>query len=570
MATDDKTRRTGDSRDVPDTPYANGLVDPNVFAGVDPKQALTAVKELLAQSAKHPGLLARHQFAFAQELVKALTGTSEFEPLKGDRRFADPSFAKNPFFLAWMQSYLAWQRELDAWVDDVGLDNKNTERARFFVSLITDALAPTNFLLGNPSALRKTFETKGMSVVQGVRHMAEDIVGNAGLPAQVDKSAFTVGENLATTPGAVVFRNPVLELIQYAPTTKQVRERPLIMVPPQINKFYVYDISPGKSLIDYAVRSGFQVFAVSWFNPTPEQRDWSLETYLKALEEGIDAARDITGSEDVNILGACSGGMTVATLLGSFSARGIEKVNSLSLLVSVLDTAETDDTLLGLFTTKETVQAAKLASQSKGVLEGRDLARIFAWLRPNDLVWNYWVSNYLHGNEPPAFDILYWNNDTTRLPAGLHGEFMDIALDNALATPGKLVIGGTPIDLRNVKCDVFATGGLTDHITPWKACYASCKLMGGHVDFVLSSSGHIQSIINPPGNPKARFYTNANAADTADAFVEGATEHKESWWDYWRNWLEERSGGLKPAPKALGNRKHPAGEKAPGTYVLSR
>lgn len=570
MPTENKTGQAQDPRNVADTPYADGFVDPKVFAGLDPKQALSAVKELLAQSAKNPGLLARHQFAFAQELARALMGTSEVEPSKGDRRFADPSFEKNPLFRAWIQSYLAWQRELDAWVDDAGLDKKNTERARFFVSLVTDALAPTNFLLGNPSALRKAVDTGGKSLLQGVRHIAEDITGNAGLPAQVDKSAFTLGENLATTAGAVVFRNPVLELIQYAPATDKVRERPLIMVPPQINKFYIYDMSPGKSLIEYAVRSGFQIFAVSWFNPTADQRDWGLETYLKALEEGIDAAREIIGSKDVNILGACSGGITVAVLLASFASRGIDKVNSLSLMVSVLDTSETDDTVLGLFMTKETVQAAKLASQAKGVLEGRDLGRVFAWLRPNDLVWNYWVSNYLHGNEPPAFDILYWNNDTTRLPAPLHGEFMDLAIENPLATPGKLMIGGKPVDLKKVKCDVFAVGGLTDHITPWKACYASCKLMGGDVDFVLSSSGHIQSIINPPGNPKARFYTNANAADTAGAFVEGATEHQGSWWEYWRTWLEKRSGGSKPAPEALGSRKHPAGEKAPGTYVLSR
>jgi polyhydroxyalkanoate synthase subunit PhaC len=330
----------------------------------------------------------------------------------------------------------------------------------------------------------------------------------------------------------------------------------------------VLDLAPGRSLVEYLMRQGIQTFVLSWRNPTPAEREWGLETYLQSMLEAIDAVCEVTRSPDVNILGACSGGITTTLLLGHLAARADRLVNAATLLVTVLDTAA--ESQLGVFATRETIEAARQASRAKGVLEGQELAQVFAWLRPNDLVWNYWVSNYLLGDSPPAFDVLYWNNDTTNLPAGLHSDFLDLYLNNPLAGHGKLELLGTPIDLARVKLDAFVLAGMTDHITPWKACYSTTQLFGGQCEFILSSSGHIQSILNPPGNPKAKYFRAENTPADADRWLAGATEHTGSWWEHWRDWLRERSGALKPAPKAVGSKQHRPIAKAPGAYVTEQ
>jgi len=340
------------------------------------------------------------------------------------------------------------------------------------------------------------------------------------------------------------------------------------VVPPQINKFYVFDLSPDKSLARFLLRSQVQTFVVSWRNPTKAQREWGLSTYIEALKDAIDVICAITGSKDINMLGACSGGLTTASLLGHYAALGQPKVNALTLLVSVLDTQL--DTQVALFADEKTLEAAKRRSYQAGVLEGSDMAKVFAWMRPNDLIWNYWVNNYLLGNEPPVFDILYWNNDTTRLPAALHGELIEMFQTNPLTRPGALEVCGTPIDLKQVTCDFFVVAGTTDHITPWDSCYKSAHLFGGKCEFVLSNSGHIQSILNPPGNPKARYMTNSEMPLDPKAWQESSTKHADSWWLHWQSWLAERSGETKNAPRVLGNKKYPAGEAAPGTYVHER
>jgi polyhydroxyalkanoate synthase len=331
----------------------------------------------------------------------------------------------------------------------------------------------------------------------------------------------------------------------------------------QINKYYVYDLSPPKSLIRFALASGLDVFAVSWRNPTPAQRDWRLDTYVGALEEAVDAAAAIAGAADVNIIGACSGGITCATLAGHLAHRGATKLHTLTLLVSLLDTES--DGQLGRFASRDGVAAAKAQSAARGVLDGRDMARVFAWMRPNDLVWSYWVNNYVLGNPPPAFDILHWNADTTRLPARLHADFMDMYMDNPLPAPGRLVLRGTPIDLGTVRSDCYFVGGLTDHITPWQACYRSARLLGGQRRSVLSSSGHIQSILNPPGNAKAR-YAVADDPLPADpeALAASAEQRASSWWEDWRDWITARSGETRPAPAAPGDAAHPPLCPAPG------
>jgi polyhydroxyalkanoate synthase len=356
-----------------------------------------------------------------------------------------------------------------------------------------------------------------------------------------------------------------MELIQYAPTTAEVHARPLLLVPPQINKFYIFDL-PKRSIVEYLLNGGIQTFIVSWRNPTPAQRHWNMDTYISSLLDAIEVIRDITGSDDINIQGACVGGLTVAALLGYLAARKRRVVNAVTLTVTVMDAGT--ESVLGIFATKQTLTAAKMSSQLKGVLDGNEMGRVFAWLRPNDLVWNYWVNNYLMGNPPPAFDILYWNNDTTRLPADFHSEIIDIFSDQKLQQAGGLEVLGTPIDLHEVDLDKFVVGGVTDHITPWKGVFRTARVFGGKTEFVLSSSGHIQSLINPPGNPKAKYFEGTDLPPDPDAWLASAKQVPGSWWDLWRQWLAERSGEMRPAPTELGNLRHPPGIAAPGAYVI--
>ncbi|MBY8933745.1 class II poly(R)-hydroxyalkanoic acid synthase [Pseudomonas fluorescens] len=539
----------------------------NPVVGLRGKDLLASARMVLKQAIKQPIHSVKHVTHFGLELKNVLFGKSELQPAGDDRRFADPAWSQNPLYKRYLQTYLAWRKELHAWIDDSSLSPKDIARGHFVINLMTEAMAPTN-TAANPAAVKRFFETGGKSLLDGLSHLAKDLVHNGGMPSQVNMGAFEVGKSLGVTEGAVVFRNDVLELIQYKPITEQVHERPLLVVPPQINKFYVFDLSPDKSLARFCLRNNVQTFIVSWRNPTKAQREWGLSTYIDALKEAVDVVTAITGSKDVNMLGACSGGITCTALLGHYAAIGEKKVNALTLLVSVLDT--TLDSDVALFVDEQTLETAKRHSYQAGVLEGKDMAKVFAWMRPNDLIWNYWVNNYLLGNEPPVFDILFWNNDTTRLPAAFHGDLIEMFKNNPLIRPNALEVCGTPIDLKQVTADIFSLAGTNDHITPWKSCYKSAQLFGGKVEFVLSSSGHIQSILNPPGNPKSRYMTSEEVAANADEWQENSTKHTDSWWLYWQTWQAERSGNLKKAPLKLGNKAYPAGEASPGTYVHER
>ncbi|HEX4551546.1 MULTISPECIES: class II poly(R)-hydroxyalkanoic acid synthase [unclassified Pseudomonas] len=539
----------------------------NPVVGLRGKDLLASARMVLTQAIKQPIHSVRHVTHFGLELKNVLFGKSELQPASDDRRFVDPAWSQNPLYKRYLQTYLAWRKELHSWIDDSSLSPKDIARGHFVINLMTEAMAPTN-TAANPAAVKRFFETGGKSLLDGLSHLAKDLVHNGGMPSQVNMGAFEVGKSLGVTEGAVVFRNDVLELIQYKPITEQVHERPLLVVPPQINKFYVFDLSPDKSLARFCLRNNVQTFIVSWRNPTKAQREWGLSTYIDALKEAVDVVTAITGSKDVNMLGACSGGITCTALLGHYAALGENKVNALTLLVSVLDT--TLDSDVALFVDEQTLETAKRHSYQAGVLEGKDMAKVFAWMRPNDLIWNYWVNNYLLGNEPPVFDILFWNNDTTRLPAAFHGDLIEMFKNNPLIRPNALEVCGTPIDLKQVTADIFSLAGTNDHITPWKSCYKSAQLFGGKVEFVLSSSGHIQSILNPPGNPKSRYMTSEGMAANADDWQENSTKHTDSWWLYWQAWQAERSGNLKKAPLKLGNKAYPAGEASPGTYVHER
>ncbi|HXZ10412.1 MAG TPA: alpha/beta fold hydrolase [Paraburkholderia sp.] len=545
---------------------AEGMLGPNPFVGLRPCDIVATAQKIGAEAWRQPGLVVEQEMALVRELFALFSGNAESAPPKGDKRFTDPAWQNNSLYRLTLQGYLAWRNALEGFVDRSGLDPTNKERARFVMSLLTDAVSPTNTLLGNPAALKKVIDTGGASLLTGCGNIMTDLLRNQGMPAQVNKTAFEVGKNLGTSAGAVVFSNEVLELIHYAPATQEVYSRPQLIVPPQINKFYVFDLSEGKSIVDYLLKNELQVFVVSWRNPTAAQSHWDLDTYVAALVEAITAVREITGSDDVNLHGACSGAMTISALLGHLASKGDRTVNATTLMVAVLD--NTADSQLGLFATPEAIAAAKQHSISRGVLAGEEMGRVFAWMRPNDLVWNYWVNNYLLGNAPPAFDVLYWNNDATRLPAKLHGQLLDIFTQNLFSKPGALTIQGTPVDLSQVTCDKYVVAGMTDHITPWKGVYNTATAFGGDTRFVLSSSGHIQSLINPPGNPKAKYYLNPELPATADAWLTGAQAHADSWWGNWRDWLVARSGEKRAAPAAPGSEQHPAGVNAPGTYVL--
>ena len=540
----------------------------NPLVGVRGQDIVDAARVLLRQMACNPWVAARHYLSFLGELGRIATSGSEFAPDDKDRRFTDPAWKESAAYRALAQCYLAWGGALNRFVDDAKMEERDAERARFVIALLVDAVSPTNSLGGNPTALKRLVDTGGMSLVHGLKNFVDDIARNGGLPAQVDTRNFAVGKNLATTAGSVVYRNSVMELIQYRPMCETVHERPLLVAPPQINKYYVFDLVPDKSVVQFALKGGLPTFVISWKNPTPTESHFGLDTYVGALEEAVDVMREITGSPDVNIWGSCSGGITMSAFLAHLAARGERKVHTATVAVCVLDMATVRGTTVGIFTTPETIAAAKTASRLKGVLEGRELARMFAWLRPNDLIWNYWVNNYLLGKAPPAFDVLYWNSDTTRLPAQLHADFLDLMDTNPFVNPGRLLVRGTPLDMRQLKMDSYVIAGVTDHITPWQGCYNTARLYGKQTTFVLANSGHIQSLLNPPGNPKAFFWTGPANKASAEAWLEQAPKHSGSWWLHWREWIKARSGKMTPATALLVSNKHPPLDEAPGCYVM--
>jgi polyhydroxyalkanoate synthase subunit PhaC len=542
----------------------------NPLVGLRSQDLIDGTATVLRAIINEPTIAARQWLWFMGELGKIATGQSERSPAAGDKRFADPTWKNSKVHQGLLQAYLAWGSAVDSFVSQSSLSELDKTRAHLITTILIDALAPTNALLTNPAALKQLVDTGGESLWRGLKNYFEDLVQNGGLPSQVKKSAFRVGKNLACSPGAVVFRNPLVELIQYTPTTANVRKRPLVITPPQINKYYAMDLSPDKSLVQFLLGSGIQTFCISWRNPTAEQRDWGLDTYVAALDEAVDAVREITATDDVTMMGSCSGGITTSAYLGSLAGRNEPKIKSVVLAVCILDTATTGDSAFGSLITPETMRAAKEASRLSGVLDGDDLARMFAWMRPNDLIWNYWVNNYLLGKEPPAFDILFWNADTTRLPARLHADYLDLYFTNPFVNSRKLSLNGTAIDMNRVKVDSYVIAGVTDHITPWKSVYQTAKIMGKDTTFILSNSGHLQSLLNPPGNPKASFVAGPFDQAGPDAFLTGGKKHEGSWWLHWRDWLYERSDDEVPAPTALGNHRHRAQAPAPGTYVFDQ
>jgi poly[(R)-3-hydroxyalkanoate] polymerase subunit PhaC len=541
------------------------------LVGLAREDFVGAIAMLLRETATDPQKTFKHAKSFSEDVVQIMTGKSELSPNPRDKRFMDPAFTFNPFYKAGMQYFLAVEKGTKTWIDDLELDALEKDRASFISQIVIDALSPTNSFAGNPMAQKRAIDSGGLSLIKGLKNAYEDITKNQGMVSQVNKKPFKLGENVATSPGAVVYRDEMMELIQYQPTTDKVYAIPQLTIPPQINKMYINDLSPDKSVVKFQVDHGIQTFVISWRNPTEEMGVWGMDEYVDACIRALNTVQEITGSDKVNVSGGCSGGQTMSVLLSKLAAEKDDSINAATMMVCVLE-PKPGDTEASSLVSKNGIALAKQRARRKGVIEANSLARSFAWLRPNDLVWNYVINNYLMGDDPPAFDVLFWNADATNLSATLMGDFLDLFEANAYAEPGKFDIAGHTVDLTKVKNDMFILGGVTDHITPWRACYRSTQLFGSkNVEFILSQAGHMQAILNPPGNPKAKYFKSKKKGKppaSVDKWMEGTEEIKDSWWPYWMEWLQARSGDEKAAPKSLGSKTNKAMEAAPGTYVL--
>jgi polyhydroxyalkanoate synthase len=520
--------------------------------------------------ARKPRTLASRARGLAGQLVSIAEGRSDLAPAKGDKRFADPAWQGNPLLKATMQAYLATNDTVNALFSDAELDWRDAERIRFVLDLLTEGLAPSNNPLLNPLAYKALIDTGGRSAVRGLRHFIADMAAAPRVPSMVAPDAFTLGDTVAATPGAVVYRNEVFELIQYTPQTDEVFTVPLLMIPPVINKFYVLDIAPGRSMIEYFLRQGQQVFAISWRNPTADQRDWGFDTYGQAILDALDAVEKITGSDRTHLQASCSGGILAAMTAAHLTATGQgDRLAGLTLMVTVLDQRKAGFAAAAI--DEEMANIAIALSARKGYLDGRSLAEVFAWLRPTDLVWRYWVNNYVEGKTPAAFDVLFWNADTTRMAAALHRDMVMTGLHNSLVAPGEATMLGTPVELSKLTADVYVVAGIADHISPWQACYRSARLLGGEdLRFVLSSSGHIAALVNPPGNTRASYRVGGVEEPDPAAWLHAAEKSTDSWWPDFVAWLGQRGGAKKPAPATLGGAGMAPLEPAPGSYVLQR
>jgi polyhydroxyalkanoate synthase len=493
------------------------------------------------------------------------------EPEPGDNRFKDPEWSRNPFFDFWKQAYLLTSN----WADDVvarteGLDERTKQKTEFYVRQLSSALSPSNFPMLNPEVVRETLTSNAKNLVQGMTHFADDLSKSSDLLriSQTDTQAFEVGRNLAVTPGKVVFQNDVLQLIQYTPTTDKVREVPLLVIPPWINKYYILDLTPPKSFIKFAVDQGFTVFVVSWVNPDERLSHKTFEDYMK---EGVlmaaDAVHRETGVAKPNVLGYCVGGTLVATTLAHLAARGQDVFRSATFLTTQVDFTKAGDLLIFI----DEAQLASLEEMmaERGYLDGSRMANVFNMLRPRDLIWPYIVNNYFLGKKPFPFDLLYWNQDSTRMPAANHSFYLrEFYHENKLAL-GKMTLAGTKLDLGKVKLPIYELATKEDHIAPARSVFIGAKLFAGPVEFVLAGSGHIAGVINPPDKVKYQYWTaNKAHAQTLDEWQQMAREHPGSWWPHWAEWLAKHSGGW-TLPRTPGE-KLGVIEDAPGSYVRSK
>ena len=490
--------------------------------------------------------------------------TPVVEPARGDRRFHGEAWKSHPGYRLLQQNYLVHAQLLTGLAEAAQLPPKEKHKLRFFTAQLVDAMSPANFAATNPDAARQALESQGESLRAGLANLADDLQHKR--ISITDREAFEIGVNVAVSPGAVVFENEVFQLIQYAPATAQVAARPLVIVPPCINKFYILDLQPENSFVRHAVENGLTVFLVSWRNPGPEQGHLRWDDYVdEGALKALAVAREISGAEQVNALGWCVGGTILSTALAVARARGEAPAASLTLLTTMLDFEEPGD--LGVFIDEQNVRQREQAIGQGGIYPGGELGFVFQALRANDLIWPYVVDHYLKGKSPPAFDLLYWNADATNLPGPMYAWYLrNMYLENSLREPGRLQVAGSPVDLGRIALPSYVLATREDHIVPWRAAWRSTQLLGADSRFVLGASGHIAGVINPARKNK-RSYWSGPAADAPEAWLEAATETPGSWWTHWLQWLQPRAGKQQLAPKQPGNARHKPIEAAPGRYV---
>ncbi len=507
------------------------------------------------------------QSEYLKELAALWNQGLQAKPQHKDRRFAGEAWEQNPMSAYAAALYLLNARSLMALAEAVEGDAKTKARVAFAVQQWIDASAPSNFLALNADAQKKALDTKGQSIAQGIKNLLQDM--QQGFISMTDYSAFEVGQNIANTEGAVVYENEVMQLIQYAPLTEKVGTRPLLVVPPCINKFYIMDLQPENSLIRYMVDQGNTVFLVSWRNPKEAQGELGWDDYLEnGPIDALRVVREITKVKQVNALGFCVGGTILTSALAVLKARGEDPVASLTLLTTLLDFSNTGE--IGLFIDEQGVAAREATIGQGGLLPARDLQNTFSFLRANDLVWNYVTGNYLKGQKPAAFDLLYWNSDSTNLPGKFACWYMrNMYLENNLRVPGKLTMCGEQIDLAKLDMPVYLLATREDHIVPWQSAYESTRILGGNIRFVLGASGHIAGVINPASKNKRSYWINEDVKIDAEGWLTAAEEKKGSWWSDWANWLKPLSGEQR-APRKIGNTKYKPLEPAPGRYVKER
>jgi polyhydroxyalkanoate synthase len=545
----------------------------------DPFHVAPALTDVMGRLVSQPDRLVRAQADLFQRYLDLWqrsarrAGGEIVEPVvspeRGDKRFNDPDWVENPVFDVIKQSYLLTSNWLNGLVSEVeGVDPMTKRRVEFFMKMLTDAFSPSNFLASNPAALREAMQSRGESIVKGMENFAEDLARGGGQLAisQTDYQMFKIGENVATAPGKVIFQNEILQLLQFDPTTEQVHEIPLLIFPPWINKFYILDLRPENSMIRWLTGQGFTVFVASWVNPSPELAAKTFEDYMRqGIYEATDVAMAQAGVDRVNTVGYCIGGTLLSSTLAHMAARNDQRISSATFFAAQQDFAEAGDLLL--FTNEDWLNdLEKQMDAAGGVLSGQAMAETFNSLRANDLIWSFFVNNYLMGKEPKPFDLLFWNSDQTRMPKALHLFYLRKFYGENALSKGELVLDNVQLDLKNVKTPVYVQSSKEDHIAPARSVYRGARLFGGPVTFTMAGSGHIAGVINAPVANKYQHWTNSDLPASLDEWAAGATETPGSWWPHWAEWLRAKSGKLVPA-RDPAKGKHPPLEDAPGSYV---
>jgi len=553
--------------------------DPRNGMGMsDPMSVGQAFMEMTARMMTNPAQLMQAQMSLWQDYLRLWQTTTQrmmgqeadpvIEPGRDDRRFRDEAWDENVLFDFVKQSYLLSARWIQSTVGEVeGLDDKTSRKVDFYTRQFVDAMAPSNFVMTNPEVLRETLESGGENLVRGLENLLGDL--ERGKISQTDEEAFEVGKNIAVSPGKVVFQNELMQLVQYAPATETVHTTPLLIVPPWINKFYILDLRPKNSFIKWAVEQGLTVFVISWVNPDHRLAEKSFEDYMfNGPLAALDAIEQATGERQANVIGYCLGGTLTAAMLAWMASKGDDRVKSVTFFTTMVDFSESGE--LEVFIDEEQLAALEERMNEHGYLEGTAMASTFNMLRANDLIWSFVVNNYLLGKDPFPFDLLYWNSDSTRMPANMHSFYLRrMYQENKLVQPGAIELGGEAIDLRKVDLPTFILSTREDHIAPWKSTYAATGIYAGPIRFCLSASGHIAGVVNPPASNKYCYWTNSRNPKDPDAWFDGANQHTGSWWPEWYKWLKKTAGPKIPA-RVPGDGKLKALEDAPGSYVKVR